>query len=223
MARTRRAYRWFYDHVESRCYDLLIRWCFLPFGGEEKTRARLLEPIALHPADKILDIGCGTGNATFAIAAKAPRQAEIVGLDLSWGQIRRAKAKNRFGNVAFVQGDAMRICFRSACFDKVFFTHMIHELPHDDRLTALGEARRVLKSGGAVVLFEIDNPPGLLLRAFAGLWWLYWLPLNFETPTRRDMFRRGLDKEVEQAGFTDVRKTSIAPGVFQVVEGKKPR
>ena len=83
IAGSKRSYRWFYDQVQSRYYDLLIQWCFLPFGGESRIRQQLLAPIVFGPAEIILDVGCGTGSATFAIAAKAGPQARIVGLDLS--------------------------------------------------------------------------------------------------------------------------------------------
>jgi len=221
MISSGRGYRWFYDHVQSRYYDLLMKWCFLPFGGETKVRTRLLESIALHPGEHILDVGCGTGNATLAIAAKAPQRVRILGLDLSLGQLRRAAAKNRLASVAFVAADARATCFADAHFDKVFVTHMIHELPRHDRLAVLKEARRVLKPDGTLVVLELDDPPSPWLRLFVGFWWFYWLPLNFETPTRRDMFRQVLTKEVEQAGFEDVRKTSIAGGALQAVQAKK--
>ena len=50
---------------------------------------------------------------------------------------------------------------------------------------------------------------------------MYWLPFNFETPTRKDMLRRGLAEEVREAGFEEVRKASFARGVFQVVRGRR--
>ena len=49
-----------------------------------------------------------------------------------------------------------------------------------------------------------------------------WLPFNFETPTRKDMFEHGLTKEVEEVGFQNVSKISKFKGVFQVVCGEKP-
>jgi len=221
MRLTKRAYRWFYDHVQCRYYDLLIRWCFLPFGGEKQLRTRLLQPISLCRDDAILDIGCGTGSATFALAEKAGDEAEIVGLDLSIGQLRRARARSRFANVDFVQSDATRTGFRDHCFDRVFITHTLHEVQRRDRLAALLEARRMLKPGGTLAVLELDDPKSLGVRLFVGLWFFYWLPLNFETATRQDMLRCGLDNEVRQAGFDEVRKTSFCHGVFQVVQGRR--
>ncbi|MFQ5808436.1 MAG: methyltransferase domain-containing protein [Armatimonadota bacterium] len=221
MSLDRKTYRWFYDRVACRCYDLMIRWCFFPLGGEKRIRRQLLEPISFHPEEKVLDIGCGTGGATFAIAERAGATAQIVGVDLSHGQIRRAVGKNRSAKVCFLVADATGTCFPDGAFDKVFVTHMIHEMPRAGRLALLREARRLLRDGGEVIVLELDNPESLPLRAFTWLWWFYWLPFNFETPTRKDMLRRGLAEEVREAGFGEVRKGSYARGAFQVVRGRK--
>jgi demethylmenaquinone methyltransferase/2-methoxy-6-polyprenyl-1,4-benzoquinol methylase len=221
MILSKRSYRWFYDHIHSRYYDLMIKWIALPFGGERKLRERLLEPVSFGPKDTILDMCCGTGSATFAIAEKAGNQARIVGLDLSSGQLRMAQAKNRFSNVSFLQGDATSTGFPDDSFDKVFVTHAIHEMQRKDRLATLTEAWRTLKPDGTVVVLELDNPSSLLVRIIVGCWFFYWLPFNFETPTRRDMFRRGVVNEVKEAGFVDVTKASFFRGVCQVVQGTK--
>ena len=103
MIPSRTSYRWFYDNIHSRYYDLMLQWCCFPFGGEKKVRRRLLDGIAFRSAgERTLDLGCGTGSATLAIAAKAGPRGRIVGLDLSAGQLRRANAKNRCANVTFL-------------------------------------------------------------------------------------------------------------------------
>ena len=204
MILNKRSYRWFYDHIHSRYYDLMTKWFMLPFGGEGRLRKRLLEAVSFGPTDTILDMCCGTGSATFAIAEKAGDQARIVGLDLSIGQLRRAQAKNRLSNVRFLQGDSTNTSFNDGCFDKVFVTHAIHEMQRKDRLATLTEVRRLLKPDGTVLVLELDNPSSLFVRIIVGFWFFYWLPFNFETPTRRDMFRRGVVNEVREAGFEDV-------------------
>jgi demethylmenaquinone methyltransferase/2-methoxy-6-polyprenyl-1,4-benzoquinol methylase len=221
MILNKRSYRWFYDHIHSHYYDLMIKWCALPFGGEKNLRKRLLEPVSFGYTDYILDMCCGTGSATFTIAEKAGDQARIVGLDLSIGQLRIARAKNRFSTVRFLQGDAASMNFPEDSFDKVFITHAIHEMKRDERMATLKEARRILKDGGTVVVLELDNPNSLFVRVLVGFWFFYWLPFNFETPTRRDMFRRGVISELRKAGFAEVHKTSFFHGVFQVVQATK--
>jgi len=221
MVLGKRRYQWFYDHVAHRYYDLLIRWCFGPFGGEDRLREQLLDPVSFGVGDQILDMCCGTGGATFAIAARAGGAANVVGADLSRSQVRRAAAKGRSGSIHFAVGDATATGLREGSFDKVFITHALHEMPRSARLAALAEARRLLKPGGELIVFELDQPPGLALRVFVGLWFFYWLPLNFETPTRRDMLRRGVANEVREAGFRTVSKTSVARGVLQTVVGRK--
>jgi len=156
-----------------------------------------------------------------AIAEKAGASAETVGIDLSYGQVRRAVGKSTRANVCFLVADATASCFPDGAFDKVFLTHMIHEMPRAGRLALLREARRLLRDGGELIVLALDNPESLLLRAFIGFWWFYWLPFNFETPTRKDMLRRGLAEEVREAGFEEVRKASFARGAFQVVRGRR--
>ena len=206
-----------------------MKWCFLPFGGERRCRQELIKPISFEATDKILDMCCGTGSATFAIAQKAKEEAQIIGIDLSWGQIKIAQkwvnqlttGENRFNNIKFIEGDATKTCFRNGYFNKVFITHALHEMQREERLDTLREAKRILKEKGKVIVLEVDDPKIFFVRLFIGFWLFYWLPFNFETPTRRDMLRYGLENEVKEAGFENIRKISSRQGVFQVVEGEK--
>ncbi|MGB7062757.1 MAG: methyltransferase domain-containing protein [Candidatus Zixiibacteriota bacterium] len=217
----RKSYKWFYDHIHSRYYDLLMKYCFLPFGGEAKCREELIAPIDFSPGEKILDMCCGTGGATLAIAGKAGEASEIIGMDLSLGQLRRARKKRHLSKVRFLEGDVASTGFEEGSFDKVFITHSLHEMPRRTRLEVLTEAKRVLKDRGRVIVLELDNPESIFVRLFAGLWLFYWLPFNAETSTRRDMLKHGLANEVREAGFQKVRKISKLRGVCQVVEGEK--
>ena len=77
MTKDRKWYKWFYDNIQSHYYNLLIKWCFLPFGGEEKCRRELIASVNFLPEDKILDMCCGTGGVTFTIAKKAGKGSRI--------------------------------------------------------------------------------------------------------------------------------------------------
>ena len=221
MTSNRKLYTWFYDNIQSRYYNLLLKWCFLPLGGELKVRREMLDGVALQPGERILDMCCGTGNTTFVIAERVGSQAEIKAIDLSSGQIRVAKKRNRFPNIEFMAMDASDTSFGDGDFHKVVIPHAIHEMPRTTRLAVLREAGRILVDRGALAVLEMDNPPSLFWRLFIGFWWFYWLPFNFETPTRRDMLRHGLVEEVREAGFVDVSKSSFFNGVLQVVQGRK--
>ena len=217
----KKTYKWWYDHIESKFYDVMLRWMAIPFGGEAKFRRDLLEPVSFEPGQKILEMCCGTGGATIFISEKAGPECEIVGMDLSSGQLYRARRKSYSCPTEFIEADVTGVPFDDESFDKVFITHAIHEMYREDRLKTLGEARRVLQPNGQIIVLEIDDPPELWARLAFGLVALYWLPGNFETPTRREMFKYGLDNEVKESGFVDVKKYSIRRGVLQTVIGIK--
>lgn len=105
--------------------------------------------------------------------------------------------------------------------DKVFVTYALHEMLRNERLKTLMEAKRILKESGKVIVLELDNPKNFFVRIFIGFWFGYWLPFNFETPTRRDMLKYGLTNEAKEAGFRNIRKILKYKGVFQIVEGEK--
>jgi len=214
-------YTWFYDHIHSHCYNMAMRWCFFPWGGERKVRQRLLEGIDFQRGDRILDMCCGPGNTTFVIAEMAGAQSVITGIDISRGQIESALRRNRFPNVRFMVMDAENTAFHSGEFEKVVIPHALHEMFADARLRVLREAKRILVDGGTLAVLELDKPTSLALRLFMGFWFFYWLPFNFETPTRRNMFRGGLVQEMRKAGFGHVSKSSLYNGVLQVVQGRR--
>ena len=217
----RKLYTWFYDNVQSRYYNLLLKWCFLPLGGEARVRRDMLDGVPLRQGKRILDMCCGTGNTTFVIAERVGSRSEIKAIDLSSGQIRVAKKRNRFPNIEFMVMDASATSFGDGEFETVVIPHAIHEMPRAMRLMVLREANRILADGGTLAVLEMDNSPNLLLRLFIGFWWFYWVPFNFETPTRRDMLKHGLAGEVKEAGFGAVSKSPFFKGVLQVVQGRK--
>ncbi|MCK4403571.1 MAG: methyltransferase domain-containing protein [candidate division Zixibacteria bacterium] len=217
----REAYKWFYDNVHCHYYNLLMKYCFLPFGGETKCREELIAHVDFSPRDRIFDMCCGTGGATFAIVRKAGKMNQIIGMDLSSGQINVAKKGGHKSSIRFVEGDVSATGFEDGYFDKVFITHALHEMPREVRLKVLTEAKSILKEKGKVIILEVDNPESSIIRLFIGFWFFYWLPFNFETPTRKDMLKHGLTNEVKEAGFKSVRKISKYQGVFQIVEGEK--
>jgi trans-aconitate methyltransferase len=105
--------------------------------------ADLLELLAPQPGERILDVGCGTGQLTAEIAR---RGAQVIGLDSSADML--ANARKNFPALSFVQGDAARFDF-SEPFDAVFSNAVLHWVKDADG--AVGSIARSLRTGGRFV------------------------------------------------------------------------
>jgi len=77
----------------------------------------LVEAGAVSADDRCLDVGCGTGATTRALAARAV-DGSVLGVDLSWPMLSIARAATRaLRNVDLVQADAQVYAFDPASFD----------------------------------------------------------------------------------------------------------
>lgn len=99
----------------------------------------------------VLDIGCGTGGATYQAAHRVNNAGQFYGIDLSSKMIEKAKENFRQNeNFHFLKANAESIPLDSAFFDVVFSTNSFHHYLHPDK--ALAEIHRLLKSGGKVYI-----------------------------------------------------------------------
>ncbi len=115
------------------------------YDAHRKTRGPFVDAL-VHlareaRAQRVLEIGCGTGNSTAAFLNQHP--CALTGIDLSRGMLREAQRKNLAAR--FVQSDAHALPFRDAAFDYAFAVLVIHHL--DDLERFFGECRRVLGDG----------------------------------------------------------------------------
>lgn len=133
-----------------------------------------------HPAaQEILDIACGTGDFSIAIARAMAPGSRVTGLDLSEGMlaVMRAKlaASGLEDRVACVQGDSEALPYADAAFDCVTIAFGIRNFEH--RETALREILRVLKPGGKLVILELSVPSNPIIRWFYKLYFTGLLPV----------------------------------------------
>ena len=108
----------------------------------EKARG-LLEWLAPQKGERILDLGCGTGQLSSEIAASG---AEVVGVDRSQEMI--TEARNKFPALHFEVCDARSLTYENE-FDAVFSNAALHWIPEAEPVVA-GIAR-ALKAGGRFV------------------------------------------------------------------------
>jgi ubiquinone/menaquinone biosynthesis C-methylase UbiE len=108
--------------------------------------------MALARTDNVLEIGCGPGYFSSAIAAAVP-EGSLVLFDLQLAMLELARQRlPTFENIYFAQGDASSLPFPDASFDAALLVLVLGEVPDKDRCIA--EVARVLLHGGSVTFAE---------------------------------------------------------------------
>lgn len=131
----------------------------LQMGRWSRRLAPLLIEFAGINAGRILDVGCGTGSLTLALA-RNPAIEGITGIDFSAPYIEHAKAQNSDPRVAFEVGDACEMPFQDGSFDHAISSLVIQFIPDGGR--AVREMRRVTRSGGIVAAATWDVRGGFV-------------------------------------------------------------
>jgi len=110
--------------------------------------------------DRVLDVGCGIGGPARTLAAEY--DCDVVGIDVVEEYCRAATlCTDRVGltdEVRFQHGNALDLPFENEAFDVVWFEHTLMNI--EAKEVAFEEARRVLRPGGTLALYEICAGPG---------------------------------------------------------------
>jgi len=127
-------------------------------AGKHKSMALL----KLEAGQRVLEVGCGTGDDARALAEKVLPNGEVVAIDKSHAMIDEAKkrSKGHSSNIDFRVGDVTSPAFDSNSFDRC---HTERTLIHiSDPQQAVQEMIRVLRSGGLLLAFEGDLDTNVL-------------------------------------------------------------
>ena len=158
-----------YDHLNH----------LMSLGIDRSWRRRALKQI-VEPTrpQQILDLACGTGDFSLAIAAKAHPDTTVTGVDLSEGMLavmrQKVAAAGLQDRIRAEQGDAEQLRFADGTFDRVTIAFGIRNFEH--REAALREILHVLKPGGRLVILELSVPSNPVIR------WCYNLYFTKITP-----------------------------------------
>jgi ubiquinone/menaquinone biosynthesis C-methylase UbiE len=112
---------------------------------------KVIETIVVSNDDVVLDFGCGPGFYTIPFAKVAK---QVVALDLQPKMLQKVEKEAKKHGVAVqcLQSDGKQIPLPDRTFDLVFLGHVYHEIR--DKENVLAELRRLLKSGGKLVIME---------------------------------------------------------------------
>jgi ubiquinone/menaquinone biosynthesis C-methylase UbiE len=119
----------------------------------------------LRDCQSVLEIGCGSGKLSGAVAAGGV--PDVWGIDASPYQL--LLALRRFPGIKFVHGVAERTPFADGRFDGIAVCFVFHELPTEIQDAVLAEMHRLLRPGGRIVISE-PSPEQLHNRSFVSLW-----------------------------------------------------
>lgn len=196
-------YQWLYDSI-SRVAALAV-------GGESRFRRLPLQGLNIPAESKVLDLCCGSGQATRVLVQNFP---DVTGLDASPLSINRAK--QNVPQASYVEAFAESMPFADNLFDLVHTSSALHEMEPEQLEQILQEVYRVLKPGGVFTLADFHSPTNPIF--WPGLAMFFWL---FETETAWQLLKTDLPDLLKQVGFQINQPTLYAGGSLQVIQAKK--
>jgi demethylmenaquinone methyltransferase / 2-methoxy-6-polyprenyl-1,4-benzoquinol methylase len=185
---------------------------------------RQVRPVLDKPDARVLDICCGTGDLSLALARA--RRGTVFGSDFCHPMLdaARQKAEGRHAAVRLFEADALRLPVCDASFDLVTVAFGFRNLAN--YAAGLGEMRRILRPNGAAAILEFTEPPS---PAFASLYHFYsrrilpWIGgalsgsrdayTYLPESVRRFPKADELAEDMRRAGFRDVRYEYLTGGI----------
>jgi SAM-dependent methyltransferase len=131
---------------------------FTRIAGVGRIHEQLIDRAELRSGQRVLEIGCGTGNLLTALGRRRP-DIEALGIDPDPAALRRARRKAARAKlpIRYEQAFASGLPAPDGSFDRVLSSFMLHHLDDDEKMRALREVRRVLRPGGQFHVVDIDG------------------------------------------------------------------
>lgn len=210
------------------------------FGRDQAWRRTAVAMAELLPTDDVVDVACGTGDLTQALADAGP--ASVHGVDFTPEMIEQAIEKvgrrgEPGGGTSVVPtygvGDATALALPDVSVDVVTIAFGIRNVQRPE--VAISEFYRVLRPGGRLVILEFSTPRHPLVRWGNHLYTHYVMPVTATVlsgdrsgayrylPRSIDTFARATDlaELVRGGGFSDLRQTSLTFGICTITVGVK--
>lgn len=196
----------------ARFYDPLVS--LLTLGRRARLRRETVALAQIQPGERVLEVGCGTGDVALAASRLAGPGGTVVGIDPAPEMIALARAKAaRTGLAAdFRVGVIEALDLPDASADVVLSSLMMHHLPADLKRRGLAEIARVLRPGGRLLIVDMRRPTTHAARTLATLMLHGSAPEGIED----------LPELLRAAGFTGLRAGALRFRTLGYLLGSKP-
>jgi ubiquinone/menaquinone biosynthesis C-methylase UbiE len=141
----------FVVHDASGYDQLMGRW-------SQRLASLFINFAGIADGERILDVGCGTGSLTFALARSA-NLSEIAAIDYSPVFVEEVTRRSTDPRIRIQQADACALPFEGNTFDRALALLVLHFVPEAGK--AVSEMRRVVRSGGLVAATVWDHLGGM--------------------------------------------------------------
>ena len=215
-------------------YDRLNH--LMSLGIDNIWRKKALKEIVDGTQQQILDVACGTGDSTIAIAKAMEPGGRVTGIDISAGMMeplmRKAAHEGVHDRIKLLQADALQMPFEADSFHRVTCAFGIRNF--EDKKKGLAEFLRVLKPGGRAVILELGIPDKPFIKTLYDIYFRHILPLIGGLISGNRAAYRYLPESVyafprpeafcammERAGFHNVRHRNFTFGLCRLFIGEK--
>ena len=155
-----RVYWWAYVHPNAvRLFERKWLVNAILFGNYKRLRDAALNELGDTIEGRTLQVACAYGNLTPRLRERMSPSALLDVVDIVPVQLDNLRSKLPADRrVALLLGDASSLASADAHYDHVLLFFLLHEMPDDVRRATLGEAMRVLKPGGKLVIVDYHRP-----------------------------------------------------------------
>jgi demethylmenaquinone methyltransferase/2-methoxy-6-polyprenyl-1,4-benzoquinol methylase len=214
-------------------YDFLNH--FLSFGIDKLWRRRLVKELLKSKPSHVLDLA--TGTADLAIALHRMGGIRITGADISEKMMEEGRKKIAREGMAdaieLVYGDAGNLEFADGSFDAVMIAFGVRNF--EDLEKGLSEMKRVIRTGGNVLILEFSHPESFPVKQFYSVYSRYIIPVMGRMISSHPSAYRYLPETVAKfpsgkaflgvmisSGLENCSQISLSGGIASIYTGVRP-